>query len=176
MKFGRSSLFFSTLIPAAISGVLSCLFVHYLCIIRQTIIPLCFASVVQMLTGNESPQRTVKGRCYYQSAIHSQPNRDESITFKKSSAERERLFYTDICSTGKHCCFMRSQRTFWSGSIKNASHNLTSCYVPSLCDSVVFRSFLTSVCLSLFGSGDRSTCSTLLLPWKYPGHLSALQS
>lgn len=42
--------------PAAISGVLSCLFVHYPCIIRQTIIPLCFASVVQMLTGNESPQ------------------------------------------------------------------------------------------------------------------------
>ncbi len=58
----------------------------------------------------------------------------------------------------------------------NASHNLTSCYVPSLCDSVIFRSFLTSVCLSLFGSGDRSTCSTLLLPWKYPGRLSALQS
>lgn len=82
---------FSALIPVAISGVLSCLFVHYLCIIRQTIIPLCFASVVQMLTGNESPERLVKGRCYYQSAIHSQPNRDESITFKKSSAERGRL-------------------------------------------------------------------------------------
>lgn len=126
--------------------------------------------------GNESPQRPVKGRCYYQSAIHSQPNRDESITFKKSSAERERLFHTGICSTGKYFLFMRSQRTFWSESIKDASHNLTSCYVPSLCDSVVFRSFLTSVCLSLFGSGDRSTCSTLLLPWKYPGHLSALQS
>lgn len=78
--------------PVAISRVLSCLFVHYLCFIRQTIIPLCFASVVQMLTGNESPQRPVKGRCYYQSAIHSQPNRDESITFKKSSTERERLF------------------------------------------------------------------------------------
>lgn len=52
--------FFPALIPVAISGVLSCLFVHYLCIIRQTIIPLCFASVVQMLTGNESPQRPVK--------------------------------------------------------------------------------------------------------------------
>lgn len=48
------------LIPVAISGALSCLFVHYLCIIRQTIIPLCFASVVQMLTGNESPQSPVK--------------------------------------------------------------------------------------------------------------------
>jgi len=92
MKFGRSSLFFSTLIPVAISGVLSCLFVHYLCIIRQTIIPLCLASVVQMLTGNESPQRPVKGRCYYQSAIHSQHHMDESIPFKKSSAERKRLF------------------------------------------------------------------------------------
>lgn len=85
-------------------------------------------------------------------------------------------FYMGICSSGKHCRFMRSQRTFSSESIKNASHSLTSCYVPSLCDSVVFRSFLTSVCLSLFGSGDRSTCSTLLLPWRYPGHLSALQS
>lgn len=52
--------FYPTLIPVAISRVLSCLFVHYLCIIRQTIIPLCFASVVQMLTGNESPQRLVK--------------------------------------------------------------------------------------------------------------------
>lgn len=92
MKFGRSSPFFPTLIAVAISRVLSCLFVHYLCFIRQTIIPLCFASVVQMLTGNESPQRPVKGRCYYQSAIHSQPNRDESITFKKSSTERERRF------------------------------------------------------------------------------------
>lgn len=86
------SSFFPTPIPVAISGVLSCLFVHYLCIIRQTIIPLCFASVVQMLPGNESPQRPVKGRCYYQPAIHRQSNREESITFKKSSAERKRLF------------------------------------------------------------------------------------
>lgn len=38
-------------------------------------------------------KRPVKGRCYYQSAIHSQPSRDESITFKKSSAERERPFF-----------------------------------------------------------------------------------
>lgn len=61
-------------------------------------------------------------------------------------------------------------------SIKNSSHSLTSCYVPSLGYSVVFRSFLTSICLSLFGSGDRSTCITPLLPWKYPGLLGALQS
>lgn len=179
MKFGRSSLFifFSTLIPVAISGVLSCLFVHYLCIIKQTIIPLCFASVVQMLTGNESPQRPVKGRCYYQS-IHSRPNKDESIAFKKSSSERERPFFFIRASAarGNIAVLWGARGFFWSESIKNASHSLTSCYVPRLCDSVVFRSFLTSVCLSLFGSGDRSTCSTLLLPWKYPGHLGALQS
>lgn len=184
MKFGRCNLFFPSLIPVAISVVLSCLFVHYLCIIRQTIIPLCFASVVQMLTGNESPQRPVKGTCYYQTAIHSQPIRDESITFEKSCAEREKLFIRASAAQRNISVFIRSQSTFfffltfffWSESIKNSSHSLTLCYVPSLCDSVVFRSFLTSGCLSLFGSGDRSTCSTLLLPWKYPGHLSALWS
>lgn len=104
---------FSALIPAAISGVLSCLFVHYLCIIRQTIIPLCFASVVQMLTGNESPQRPVKGRCYYQSAIHSQPNRDESITFKKSSTERERIFFFLSAAQGKTLPFYEEPEDFF---------------------------------------------------------------
>lgn len=58
-KFGWGYFIFTRIAPAAISGVLSCLFVHYPCIIRQTIIPLCFASVVQMLTGNESSQRLV---------------------------------------------------------------------------------------------------------------------
>lgn len=56
---GAGDFIFASIAPAAISGVLSCLFVHYPCIIRQTIIPLCFASVVQMLTGNESSQRLV---------------------------------------------------------------------------------------------------------------------
>lgn len=60
MKFGRKLSPPLTIIPVAISGVLSYLFVHYLCIIRQTIIPLRFASVVQLLTGNESPKRPVK--------------------------------------------------------------------------------------------------------------------
>lgn len=177
MIFGRWKPFFS-LLSVANNVVLSRLFVHYhLCIIRQTIIPLCFASVVQMLTGNESPQRLVKGRCYYQKAIHSQPIIDETITFKKSSAERERLLIWALFVARRDTLvFMRSQRTFWSKSIKNSSHSLTSCYVPSLGYSVVFRSFLTSICLSLFGSGDRSTCSTPLLPWKYPGLLGALQS
>lgn len=97
------------------------------------------------------------------------------VSHLKSPPQNAKGFFpVGICITSKHCSCMRRQRTFWSESIKNASHNLTSCYVPSLCDSVVFRSFLTSVCLCLFGSGDRSTCSTLLLPWKYPGRLSAL--
>lgn len=116
MKFGRCNLFFfslPSLIPVAISVVLSCLFVHYLCIIRQTIIPLCFASVVQMLTGNESPQRPVKGTCYYQTAIHSQPIRDESITFEKSCAEREKLFIWASAAQRNISVFIRSQRTFF---------------------------------------------------------------
>lgn len=108
-----ATFFFPSLIPVAISVVLSCLFVHYLCIIRQTIIPLCFASVVQMLTGNESSQRPVKGTCYYQTAIHSQPIRDESITFEKSCAEREKLFIWASAAQRNISVFIRSQSTFF---------------------------------------------------------------
>lgn len=95
--------------------------------------------------------------------------------FKKSSAERERLLMWASAVRRNVVVLRGSQRSFWSKSIKNSSHSVTSCYIPSLCDSVVFRSFLTSICLSLFGSGDRSTCSTLWLPWKYPGLLGTLE-
>lgn len=105
------------------------------------------------------------------------------VSHLKSPVQSVKSFLYGHLQRRETFVFIRSQSTFffftfffWSESIKNSSHSLTSCYVPSLCDSVVFRSFLTSGCLSLFGSGDRSTCSTLLLPWKYPGHLSALWS
>lgn len=35
-------------------------------------------------------------RCYYQSAIHSRPDRHQSITFKKSFPERERPFFLSL--------------------------------------------------------------------------------
>ena len=100
------------------------------------------------------------------------------VSHLKSPPQNVKRFFFIRASAawGNIAVLWRARGFFWSESIKNASHSLTSCYVPRLCDSVVFRSFLTSVCLSLFGSGDRSTCSTLLLPWKYPGHLGALQS
>lgn len=96
--------------PAAISGVLSCLFVHYPCIIRQTIIPLCFASVVQMLTGNESPQAGGRVGVTISQLFIACPTGIKVSRLKSPFAEREKAFFSCRLSggDGKYRRFMRT--------------------------------------------------------------------